>query len=559
MPFSPDYSDYLRMKRIQKTIDVDSRIEARKTRSTYAYGAYNPSYKIGYLPPNLFTPGRLVPQPPPAPPSGDFVTIGQVIVRATTTLYIEAGLVVSKDETKINWGDDKVDPIISNTPLSHRYAPGTYTIKLSNPTNILAIDISQTDILSSLTLTDLTALSILDASSNLSLGLVEFSSTLDRLNISTTAITSLSIPDGSILTNINATDCSRLVDILGTIPSTLRTLSIQGTAIDTCAVLERLAGRLPHLSAPDEGTVYYTEPQGGCSLSRQGWRFVSEPYFTFGTIKIKGGEIISITSMFSNGTTKIDFGDGSSPQVVTSGSSVTHQYGAQVAGPFILKVTNPSNIREITLNTSSNLDIDLSVFSSLSYFDCTDCAGLNTLGTLPSSLSTLYAGNTTVLGSITIPSVNALTYINLTSSGIQSIVNFENARSLERLFIQNCKGITVSLSLPDTLIQLAADRSGLSQIMIPSNSVLESLSISGAPVSSILGIGYASHLTYLDMPNVQITDAGDLQNIFNALPSGGGYVVYTENTNFDPTTCGGTSSYNIECGAIINGWSFRYV
>lgn len=63
MPFAPDYSEYLRMKKLQKQIDVDSAVSTVKFRAPSAYGAYRPTYRIQYLPPNLFLPGRLYEEP----------------------------------------------------------------------------------------------------------------------------------------------------------------------------------------------------------------------------------------------------------------------------------------------------------------------------------------------------------------------------------------------------------------------------------------------------------------------------------------------------------------
>lgn len=59
MPFAPDYSDYLRLKKLQKQINTDEAISVVKTRAPSAYGSYRPTYRIQYLPPNLFLPGRL--------------------------------------------------------------------------------------------------------------------------------------------------------------------------------------------------------------------------------------------------------------------------------------------------------------------------------------------------------------------------------------------------------------------------------------------------------------------------------------------------------------------
>jgi hypothetical protein len=68
MPFAPDYSDFLRMKKIQKTFEIDRQVDSTKFRATQPYGGYTPTYRIGYLPPNLFLPGRLyLPAPEPTP------------------------------------------------------------------------------------------------------------------------------------------------------------------------------------------------------------------------------------------------------------------------------------------------------------------------------------------------------------------------------------------------------------------------------------------------------------------------------------------------------------
>lgn len=63
MPFSPDSSDYLRMKKLQLELNTKQTLDPLKTRSTLTYGSYNPLYKIGYLPKNVFLPGRLL-EPP---------------------------------------------------------------------------------------------------------------------------------------------------------------------------------------------------------------------------------------------------------------------------------------------------------------------------------------------------------------------------------------------------------------------------------------------------------------------------------------------------------------
>lgn len=52
MPFAPDYSDFLRMKKIQKTFEIDRQVSALKFRATQPYATYTPVYKIGALPQN---------------------------------------------------------------------------------------------------------------------------------------------------------------------------------------------------------------------------------------------------------------------------------------------------------------------------------------------------------------------------------------------------------------------------------------------------------------------------------------------------------------------------
>ena len=52
MPFAPDYSDFLRMKKIQKTFEIDRQVDSRKFRASQPYSEYRPVYKIGFLPKN---------------------------------------------------------------------------------------------------------------------------------------------------------------------------------------------------------------------------------------------------------------------------------------------------------------------------------------------------------------------------------------------------------------------------------------------------------------------------------------------------------------------------
>lgn len=65
MPYSPDYSDYLKFKRQQTALAVDRQIAERKKRSVVPFSSYNPNYRILSYPPNIFTPSRLLPQPSP--------------------------------------------------------------------------------------------------------------------------------------------------------------------------------------------------------------------------------------------------------------------------------------------------------------------------------------------------------------------------------------------------------------------------------------------------------------------------------------------------------------
>jgi hypothetical protein len=68
MPYSPDYSDYLKFKRQQSALTTDRQIAERKKRSVVPFSSYNPNYRILSYPPNIFTPSRLIPQENPNPP-----------------------------------------------------------------------------------------------------------------------------------------------------------------------------------------------------------------------------------------------------------------------------------------------------------------------------------------------------------------------------------------------------------------------------------------------------------------------------------------------------------
>lgn len=75
MPFSVDYSDFIKFKRIQTEVVVGRNIDSRKKRAGVPNTGYTPTYQLVNLPPNIFTPGRLVPQPSPPQEyvDGDFV------------------------------------------------------------------------------------------------------------------------------------------------------------------------------------------------------------------------------------------------------------------------------------------------------------------------------------------------------------------------------------------------------------------------------------------------------------------------------------------------------
>jgi hypothetical protein len=231
------------MKRIQKTIDVDSRIEARKTRSTMAYGAYNPTYKINYLPPNLFLPGRLYPPTPaPEPPSDTFYDFAGLIVDPRGTVNIGFRLIDENSTTKLDFGNGS-EPvvIVSSDIIESTYAVGIYTMRVSNPTNIDQILILANGIVKSVNLADLTSLEYLNLTNN------------------------------SILNEISA------------IPDSLRQLDIPGTAFNTCELAGALFDTLPNIGSG--GAVSYTDlscPSTGicgasqdieCNAIANGWTF----------------------------------------------------------------------------------------------------------------------------------------------------------------------------------------------------------------------------------------------------------------------------------------------
>lgn len=246
MPFAPDYSDFLRMKRIQKTIDVDSRLDARKTRSTYAYGAYNPTYQIGYLPPNLFLPGRLYPSPaPPAPPSDTFYPFASVETSGGKIAFI-ISLLDEESTTKINFGDGTVVTIPPSEPFDHTYAEGSYNITLSNPVNINTITCIS-GLLKTVTVGEYTSLDVLNLFNSTNLTTVsDIPASLQSLNISATAVTSITIPTLSSLRTILARTDTSLATITGIENATnLDQLDIAETAITDCSDLEDLFNSLP--------------------------------------------------------------------------------------------------------------------------------------------------------------------------------------------------------------------------------------------------------------------------------------------------------------------------
>lgn len=77
---SADYSDFIKFKRIQTEVAVSKNIDSRKKRAGAPNAGYNPSYQLQNLPPNIFTPGRLIPQPPTQEyTDGDFVFSDQAL------------------------------------------------------------------------------------------------------------------------------------------------------------------------------------------------------------------------------------------------------------------------------------------------------------------------------------------------------------------------------------------------------------------------------------------------------------------------------------------------
>lgn len=235
MPFSPDYSDYLRMKRIQKTIDVDSSLDPLKARSTYAYGAYNPNYQIGYLPPNLFLPGRLYPPAPaPEPPSDTFYEFAELDIQSKGTFSLSITLVDVDSTTKIDFGDGTIQDVPTDgMSFSHAYEEtGTIFVKLTNPTNIQSI--------------------------------TSDSSFLKRVIVG----------DYTLLETVDFSNASNLTT-LAVVPDTMRTITIVNTAINTCELLESFAASLPDIR-PASGDVYFSDP-GACPPSVPGWTFTSVP------------------------------------------------------------------------------------------------------------------------------------------------------------------------------------------------------------------------------------------------------------------------------------------
>jgi hypothetical protein len=64
MPSSPDYSEYVRMKRIQAASQADAAISSTKNRAPKTYASYQPAHKIQSIPFNVFRPARLTPGAP---------------------------------------------------------------------------------------------------------------------------------------------------------------------------------------------------------------------------------------------------------------------------------------------------------------------------------------------------------------------------------------------------------------------------------------------------------------------------------------------------------------
>lgn len=68
MPYSPDYSDYVKFKRQQTALAVNRQIDQNKKKLALPFSSYDPAYSILSYPPNIFTPSRLIPQPSPLTP-----------------------------------------------------------------------------------------------------------------------------------------------------------------------------------------------------------------------------------------------------------------------------------------------------------------------------------------------------------------------------------------------------------------------------------------------------------------------------------------------------------
>ena len=65
MPYAPDYSDYLKFKKLKNQISVDREVDPMKFRLAPTYSFYHPDGMIKTLPVNIFQPGRLYPPTPP--------------------------------------------------------------------------------------------------------------------------------------------------------------------------------------------------------------------------------------------------------------------------------------------------------------------------------------------------------------------------------------------------------------------------------------------------------------------------------------------------------------
>jgi hypothetical protein len=125
------------MKKIQKTFEIDRQVNALKFRATQPYGGYTPTYKIGYLPPNLFLPGRLYPPAPAPVPSGTIVEfVGKqalnVIISPPSTnieLYFhnlsDGGSISSFSFTR-----DTID-FTGTTVSIAGFTPSDYTVNIS--------------------------------------------------------------------------------------------------------------------------------------------------------------------------------------------------------------------------------------------------------------------------------------------------------------------------------------------------------------------------------------------------------------------------------------------